>query len=313
MVHQAVGGLRGCGSYGRGRQRPTSSTWRSSCAAVRDEVRPEPVAGGYRQVLRDRALVRFALINVAMIAVGWGVLSWVVPPYARAIGIESSLIGLLILANAATVVLLQIPIVKAAEGRSRVGALSLAAGVWIVACLLVVLAQAVSARACRRMPCRRGGRLRPRRVPPCDLVHAAGRRPGPARPARAVHGDGWALLVGRPRARPDTRRAAARRLALLGADRSRRGRREDDRASASLRGRATGRRPRDPAARNALAARKHEERDRGEVAGGRGDRHQVEDLVVAEDGRHGVGPLNDVDDRPERVQDAACDDERRSG
>jgi hypothetical protein len=64
-------------------------------------VRPEPVAGGYRQVLRDRALVRFALINVAMIAVGWGVLSWVVPPYARAIGIESSLIGLLILANAA--------------------------------------------------------------------------------------------------------------------------------------------------------------------------------------------------------------------
>jgi len=113
-------------------------------AAVRDEVRPEPVAGGYRQVLRDRALVRFALINVAMIAVGWGVLSWVVPPYARAIGIESSLIGLLILANAATVVLLQLPIVKAAEGRSRVGALSLAAGVWIVACLLVVLAQAVS-------------------------------------------------------------------------------------------------------------------------------------------------------------------------
>jgi len=85
-------------------------------AAVRDEVRPEPVAGGYRQVLRDRALVRFALINVAMIAVGWGVLSWVVPPYARAIGIEVSLIGLLILANAATVVLLQIPIVKAAEG-----------------------------------------------------------------------------------------------------------------------------------------------------------------------------------------------------
>ena len=87
--------------------------------------------------------MRFALINVAMIAVGWGVLSWVVPPYARAIGIGSSLIGLLILANAATVVLLQIPIVKAAEGRSRVGALSLATGVWIVACLLVVLAQAV--------------------------------------------------------------------------------------------------------------------------------------------------------------------------
>jgi MFS family permease len=113
-------------------------------AAVRDEVRPEPAVGGYRQVLRDRALLRFALVNVAMIAVGWGVLAWIVPPYAREIGIGPSLIGLLLLANAATVVLAQVPIVKAAEGRSRVGALSLGAGMWVVACLLTVLAQAGS-------------------------------------------------------------------------------------------------------------------------------------------------------------------------
>jgi hypothetical protein len=51
---------------------------------------------------------------------------------------------LLLLTNAATVVFAQLPIVKAAEGRSRVGALSLGAGTWIVACLLAVLAQAVS-------------------------------------------------------------------------------------------------------------------------------------------------------------------------
>ena len=56
---------------------------------------------------------------------------------ARA-GIAPSLIGLLILANAVTVVLAQLPIVRAAEGRSRVGALSLAAGLWVVACLLAV-------------------------------------------------------------------------------------------------------------------------------------------------------------------------------
>ena len=112
--------------------------------AVRDEVRPAPIAGGYRQVLRDRALMRFSLINVVMIAVGWGVLSWIVPPYAREIGIGPSLIGLLLLANAATVVFAKLPIVKAAEGRSRVGALSLGAGIWVVACLLAVLAQATS-------------------------------------------------------------------------------------------------------------------------------------------------------------------------
>jgi hypothetical protein len=64
------------------------------------------------------------------------VLAWIVPPYARAIGIAPSFIGLLILANAVTVVLAQLPIVRAAEGRSRVGALSLAAAIWVLACLL---------------------------------------------------------------------------------------------------------------------------------------------------------------------------------
>ena len=58
-----------------------------------------------------------------MIAVGWGVLAWIVPPYARELGIATGLIGVLLLANAATVVLAQLPIVRAAEGRSRVGAL----------------------------------------------------------------------------------------------------------------------------------------------------------------------------------------------
>jgi MFS family permease len=107
-------------------------------AAVRDEVRPEPVPGGYRTVLRDRPLLGFALVNVALIAVGWGVLSWLVPPYARELGLAPGLIGLLLLANAATVVLAQLPIVRAAEGRSRVGALSLAAATWVAACLLAV-------------------------------------------------------------------------------------------------------------------------------------------------------------------------------
>ena len=111
-------------------------------AAVREDVRPERIAGGYRHVLRDRAFLRFALANVAMIAVGWGVLAWIVPPYARELGIAPGLIGVLLLVNAATVIVAQLPIVKAAEGRSRVGALSLGAGTWVIACLLALVAQA---------------------------------------------------------------------------------------------------------------------------------------------------------------------------
>src|SRR5262249_50810967 len=79
-------------------------------AAVRQEKRPRPVAGGYRIVLRDRPFVRLALTNVAMIAVGWGVFTWIVPAYAGSeLGVGPRLIGLLLLANACTVVLAQIP------------------------------------------------------------------------------------------------------------------------------------------------------------------------------------------------------------
>ena len=109
-------------------------------ATVREDVRV-PSIGGYRRVLRDRAFVHFAATNVVLIAVGWGVLAWIVPPYAEDLGIAAGLIGLLFLANAATVVLGQVPIVKAVEGRSRVGALVLGAAAWVGACLLALLAQ----------------------------------------------------------------------------------------------------------------------------------------------------------------------------
>ena len=110
-------------------------------ATVREDAPADRVAGGYRLVLRDRAFVHFALTNIALIAVGWGVLAWVVPPYAEGLGIARGSIGLLLLANAATVVLAQVPIVKRAEGRSRIGALTLGATAWVGACLLAVLAQ----------------------------------------------------------------------------------------------------------------------------------------------------------------------------
>jgi MFS family permease len=111
-------------------------------AAVRENARPERIPGGYRLVLRDRAFVRLALTNVAMIAVGWGVLAWVVPPYAaNDLGLGPRLIGLLMLANALTVVVAQVPVVSLIEGRRRVAMLGLATTIWIGACLLALGAQ----------------------------------------------------------------------------------------------------------------------------------------------------------------------------
>ena len=110
-------------------------------AVVRSEVRPEPMTGGYRLVLRDRAFVHLALINVAVIAVGWGVFSWLMPPYAEEyLGLSTRLIGLLLLANAVTVVIVQVPVARFAEGRRRAVMMALAGAIFVAACLLVVAA-----------------------------------------------------------------------------------------------------------------------------------------------------------------------------
>ena len=108
-------------------------------AAVRREVRPEQRPGGYRLLLSDRAFIHLALTNVAVLAVGWGIFTWIVPPFARSqVGASTSLVGLLLGANAVTVVVGQIPVARLSEGKRRV--VTMATGSWIfaVACLLVV-------------------------------------------------------------------------------------------------------------------------------------------------------------------------------
>ena len=110
-------------------------------AVVRKEIRPEPIAGGYAVVLRDRAFMHLALVNIAIIGVGWGVFTWLLPPYAEAqIGLSTQLIGLLLLANAVTVVVAQVPVARFAEGRRRVLMMALGASLFVLACLLVVAA-----------------------------------------------------------------------------------------------------------------------------------------------------------------------------
>jgi MFS family permease len=109
-------------------------------AVVSESPPAEHVPGGYRVVLRDRPFLHLALTNVAIIAVGWGVLPWLVPPYATSeIGIDAQLIGLLMLANAATVVVAQVPIAKAAEGRRRVVMIAFGSLIFAGSCLLVVV------------------------------------------------------------------------------------------------------------------------------------------------------------------------------
>jgi MFS family permease len=75
-----------------------------------------------------------------MIAVGWGVFTWLVPSFAGNLAISAPLIGSLLLANAATVAVAQVPIAKLAEGRRRAVTTALAGWLFVGACLLVVAA-----------------------------------------------------------------------------------------------------------------------------------------------------------------------------
>ena len=113
-------------------------------AVVREGPRPAPIAGGYRLVLRDGAFRHLAVANVAMISVGWGVFSWLMPAYARnGLGVSERLIGLLLLANAVTVVVAQVPIARLAEGHRRVVMMAVAGVIFAVACVLVVVAKLI--------------------------------------------------------------------------------------------------------------------------------------------------------------------------
>jgi len=117
-------------------------------AVVHESPRREPVRGGYRQVLRDRAFLHLAAADVAMIAVGWGVFSWLLPPFARnQAGLSTSVIGLLLLANAMAVEVAQVPVARFAEGRRRALTMALAGGLSCGACLLVEVAAASRAVA----------------------------------------------------------------------------------------------------------------------------------------------------------------------
>jgi MFS family permease len=108
-------------------------------AVVREAPRPERLGGGYRRVLRDLPFLHLAATNVIVIAVGWGVLPWVMPPYAKNdVGVGAQVIGLMMLANALTVVVAQVPVAKLAEGRRRASFMAVGTAIFAGSCLLVL-------------------------------------------------------------------------------------------------------------------------------------------------------------------------------
>jgi predicted MFS family arabinose efflux permease len=110
--------------------------------AVREPHPEAPAAhqevGGYRAVLRDRNFLALTGLNVLFVAVGYEVFA-LLPPFAKNYaGVDERWVGFIWLANTLLIVLIQLPVSKALEGRRRMAALALMNVLWAGAALLVL-------------------------------------------------------------------------------------------------------------------------------------------------------------------------------
>jgi MFS family permease len=120
------------------------------------------------------------------------------------------LIGLLLLANAATVAVAQVPIARVAEGRRRVATMAVGSGLIAGACLLVLSARILGGAAYGALVV--AVVVVGVGVLPHGGADAARCRPRTREAPRPLHGDDGAVLVGRPHPRTDTRDTPARHL-----------------------------------------------------------------------------------------------------
>jgi predicted MFS family arabinose efflux permease len=98
----------------------------------------EEQQGGYRAVLRDRNFLALTGLNVLFVAVGYEVFA-LLPPFAKNYaGVSERWVGFIWLANTLLIVLIQLPVSKALEGRRRMAALALMNILWAAAALLVL-------------------------------------------------------------------------------------------------------------------------------------------------------------------------------
>ena len=94
----------------------------------------------YRTVLKDRLFLSVVGLSALLVTVGFAQYHAAFPGWAgREGGIPASALGVCFAANAATVVLLQLPVLRALSGRRRTTAISLAFAGWAIAWLLALM------------------------------------------------------------------------------------------------------------------------------------------------------------------------------
>lgn len=91
----------------------------------------------YREVVRDRLFRRLWTLNFLFVAAGYSLFN-LVPPFARDhAGVTERQIGFFFFVNTAVIVVVQLPISRAIEGRRRMRALALMPCLWALAWLML--------------------------------------------------------------------------------------------------------------------------------------------------------------------------------
>jgi len=95
-------------------------------------------SGGYRVVLRDRAMRWLALASCCLLVFGYGSLEVGLPTYLTLVGgLPPSVVALAYVANTVIIVLAQLFVIKRIQGRSRTRLAGLVGLMWALAWLLV--------------------------------------------------------------------------------------------------------------------------------------------------------------------------------
>lgn len=100
----------------------------------------EEAEGGYREVLRDRRLLRLVALGLVLMTFGYGSLEVGLPVIITVVnGLAVSWVAIAFAVNTATIVLVQLFSLKVITGRSRSRLLAVVAGLWVVSWLLLGL------------------------------------------------------------------------------------------------------------------------------------------------------------------------------
>jgi MFS family permease len=97
------------------------------------ELHEERLGGSWRAVLRDRVFTKFTLLNAAFMTAAISLMVELLPAFAKNVTrVNEREVGIVFALDALGVVVFQLPIVKLAEGRSRMRGLALMGVLWAV-------------------------------------------------------------------------------------------------------------------------------------------------------------------------------------